>query len=102
MKPLGEWVHVSKLSETKKLQLPSTIALRVGRSHRTRVPVMWSILTPNPNKCTHYLRAISTKIEIISTTIAVTTENSADLSSGRRPVSKSVEFAVVTAMVVEI
>ena len=59
-------------------------------------------LTPNPNKCTHYLRAISTKIEMMSTTTAVTTENSSDLSSGRRPVSKSVEFAVVTAMVVEI
>ena len=59
------------------------------------------LMTQNPNKWPPYLRAISTKNEIISSTIAVTTKNSTDLSSGRRPMSKSVEFLVVTAMVVE-
>ena len=59
-------------------------------------------MTQNPNKCTPYLRAISTKIEIISITIAVTTKNSSDLSSGRHPKSKSDEFLVVTAVVAKI
>ena len=52
--------------------------------------------TPNPNKCTHNLRAISTKIEIISITIGVLSENSSDSSSGRRPMSKSDEFSEST------
>ena len=48
--------------------------------------------TQNPNKCTHYLRAISTKIEIISCHRMVHNKNSTDLSSGRRPLSKTDEF----------
>ena len=59
-------------------------------------------VTQNPNKCTHYLRSISTKIEIISITIGVLLENSSDLSSGRRPVSKSNEFSKSTPIVIEI
>ena len=51
-------------------------------------------VTQNPNKCTPYLRAISTKNEIISITRGYVTENSSDLSSGRRPTSKSDEFSV--------
>ena len=59
-------------------------------------------MTRNPNKCTPYLRAISTKIEIISTTRRGRSENSSVLSSGRRPVSKSVEFSDLPLVVVEI
>jgi hypothetical protein len=61
-------------------------------------------LTPNPNKCTHNLRgrAISTKIEIISTTRGGTSQNSTDFDSGRRPKLKSEEFCEVPPLVVEI
>ena len=41
--------------------------------------------TQNPNKCTPYLRAISTKIEIISISIAVTTKNSSGFELGAPP-----------------
>ena len=58
--------------------------------------------TRNPNKCTPYLRAISTKIEIISTTRGGTSQNSTDLDSGRRPKLKSDEFFEVPPLVVEI
>ena len=58
--------------------------------------------TPNPNKWSHNLRAISTQIDIISITIGLQTKNSADLSSGRRPVSKSDEFFVCNPIVIEI
>ena len=59
-------------------------------------------MTPNPNKCTHNLRAISTKIEIISTTRGGTSQKSTDLDSGRRPKLKSVDFCEVPPLVVEI
>ena len=59
-------------------------------------------MTPNPNKCTHNLRAISTKIEIISTTRGGTSQNSSDLDSGRRPKLKSVEFCEVPPLVDEV
>ena len=58
--------------------------------------------TRNPNKCTPYLRAISTKIEIISITIGVLFENSLDLDTGRRPELKSDEFSKSTPIVIEI
>ena len=58
--------------------------------------------TPNPNKCTHNLRAISTKIEIILSAPSVQIENSTDLSLGRRPDSKSVEFSICTERGVEL
>ena len=58
--------------------------------------------TPNPNKCTHYLRTISTKIEIISLTTMRVSENSSDLDSGRRPESKSDEFSDTRIVVSEI
>ena len=58
--------------------------------------------TQNPNKCTHDLRAISTKNEIISITIGLQTKNSSDLSLGRRPLSKSDEFFVCNQIVIEI
>ena len=48
------------------------------------------------------LRAISNKIEITSTTIAIHLENSSDLSSGRRPLSKSDECLRWIALVIEI
>ena len=47
-------------------------------------------------------RAISTKIEIISTTRGVVTENLSDLDSGRRPELESDEFSVTTPLIVEI
>ena len=59
-------------------------------------------MTPNPNMCTHNLRTISTKIEIMSTTPLVKMKNSTDLCSGRRPDSKSVELSIFTKGVVEI
>ena len=69
----------------------TTVALwnRGGDTRHTK-----TIATPtqNPNKCTHYLRAISTKIEIISCHRMVHNKNSTDLSSGRRPLSKTDEF----------
>ena len=58
--------------------------------------------TPNSNKCARTLCAISTKLEIISITRLVTPENSSDLSSGRRPVSKSDEFLVILIVLSEI
>ena len=61
-----------------------------------------ALMTPNPNRWSHYLRAISTKIEIISTTNLVILENSSDLSSGRRPVSESEEFSKITKLGIEI
>ena len=45
---------------------------------------------------------ISTKIEIISTTIGGTSENSSDLSLGRRPMSESEEFFEVPPLIIEI
>ena len=44
----------------------------------------------------------ATKIEIISITKRVTSHFSSDLSSGRRPESKSVEKCEVTLLVIEI
>ena len=45
------------------------------------------------NKFTHYnLRAISTKIEMVSLTLGYELKNLTNLSSGRRPNSKSSEF----------
>jgi hypothetical protein len=54
--------------------------------------------TRNPNKCTPYLRVISTKIEIFSSYTVLTPENSTTLSLGRRPLSKSVEFSDVRTL----
>ena len=62
-----------------------------GSAHYTRVDVVRQ-RTQNPNKCTPYLRVISTKIEIFSSYTVLTSKKSTDLSSGRRPLSKSVEF----------
>ena len=59
-------------------------------------------MTQNPNMCTHYLRAISTKIEIISITKAGTSHFSTDLDSGRRPEVKSDEKCEVTLLAIEI
>ena len=59
-------------------------------------------MIPNPNMCTHNLRTISTKIEIMSTIIAIRLENSSDVSSGRRPLSESDEFSRWIATVIEI
>ena len=61
-----------------------------------------AIPTPTPNECTHYLRTISTKIEIISLTTMRVSENSSDLDSGRRPESKSDEFLDTRIVVSEI
>ena len=58
--------------------------------------------TPNPNKCTHYLRTISTKIEIISLTTMRVSEKSSDLDSGRRPESKSDDSSDTRIVVSEI
>ena len=52
--------------------------------------------------CTPYLRAISIKIKIFSSRTMRITENSSDLSSGRRPVSKSDEFLVILIVLPEI
>ena len=59
-------------------------------------------MTQNFNKCTHYLRAISTKIEIISKTKRITPHLASDLSSGRRPKLKSNEKCGVILLVFEI
>ena len=67
------------------------------------VPMAYGPWTPNrPNKYTHYLRAISIKIEIISTLRGGTSQNSTDLDSGRRPMLKSVEFGEVPPFVLRI
>ena len=58
--------------------------------------------TRNPNKCAHNPRAISIKIEIITTTINDTTKMIRDTWLGRRPELESDEFLVVSCMVVEI
>ena len=73
-----------------------------GIARNSRVNRLKITMTPNPNKWSHYLRAISTKIEIISTTKLVILENSSDLSSGRRPVSESEEFSKITNLGIEI
>ena len=49
-----------------------------------------------------YLRAISSKTEIISITSLVLFKNSSDLDSGRRPELKSDEFLKSTKLVIEI
>jgi len=80
----------------------SSFAVRLART-TFRIPPPAPIRsTRNPNKCTPYLRAISTKIEIISTTRGGTSQNSTDLDSGRRPKLKSEEFFEVPPLVVEI
>ena len=48
------------------------------------------------------LPAISNKIEMISITIGIVFKNSSDLSSGRRPLSKSNEFSKTIPLVIEI
>ena len=58
--------------------------------------------TSNPNKWWHNLRAISTKIDIISLHRMDLIKNSSDLSSGRRPISKSDEFSIRSILVLEI
>ena len=52
-------------------------------------------------KVHHDLPAIANKIEIILITIGIPFENSTDLSSGRRPELKSVEFSDVNPLVIE-
>ena len=63
---------------------------------------LYVCVTRNPNKCTHYLRAISTIVEIISIIKRVTSHFSSELSSGRRPESKSDEKCEVTLLIIEI
>ena len=58
--------------------------------------------TRNPNMWSPYLRAISSKTEIISITSLVLFKNSSDLDSGRRPELKSDEFLKSTKLVIEI
>ena len=53
------------------------------------------------HKVQEYLPSISHTSQIISTTRDVTSQNSSDLSLGRRPLSKSEELFEVTSLVVE-
>ena len=78
--------------------LPLYVGHHLG-SIKAGVCAVWQ--TRNPNKCTPYLRAISTKIEISSTTRGGTSQNSTDLDSGRRPKLKFEEFFEISPLVVE-
>ena len=63
-----------------------------GKQNRLQIPISEPIISVQ----------ISTKIEIISTTIGGTSENSSDLSLGRRPMSESEEFFEVPPLIIEI
>ena len=55
-----------------------------------------------PNNQSTFLGGFTPKTMIISITRGVVSENSSDLSSGRRPQSKSVEFFETTPLEIEI
>ena len=74
----------------------------VERQFTYFMDLAYLLTTRNPNKCTHYLRAISTIVEIISIIKRVTSHFSSELSSGRRPESKSDEKCEVTLLIIEI
>ena len=53
------------------------------------------------NNCTTCFSGFKQKIEVISITVTFASQSSADLSSGRRPMSKSAEFCDANVIVVE-
>ena len=71
----------------------------VGRSVCTLTGGPWSHA---PNNQSTFLGGFTPKTMIISITRGVVSENSSDLSSGRRPQSKSVEFFETTPLEIEI
>ena len=99
-----DWVHatVKERAHSPHNGVPALSAATSPIVRRYTPLCMLCPVTRNPNICTHYLRAISAKTEIISITIGVLFENSSDLSSGRRPMSKSDEFSKSTPIVLEI
>ena len=52
------------------------------------------------NNCTTCFSGFKQKIEVISITVTFASQSSADLSSGRRPMSKSAEFCNANVIVV--
>ena len=53
------------------------------------------------NNCTTCFSGLKQEIEVISITVTFASQSSADLSSGRRPMSKSAEFCDANVIVVE-